>query len=68
MPGLMVVGIAVIGVVTASVAAWLVKQGQQPAQARERSEMTALQDEIRALREQVELLVVGNQGPPGPRP
>ena len=27
--------------------------------------MTALQDEIRALREQVELLVVGNQGPPG---
>ena len=66
--GLMVVGIAVIGVVTASVAAWLVKQGQQPAQARERSEMAALQDEIRALREQVELLVAGNQGPPGPRP
>ena len=64
----MVVGIAVIGVVTDSVAAWLVKEGQQPAQARERSEMTALQDEIRALREQVALLVVGNQGPPGPRP
>jgi voltage-gated potassium channel len=55
--GLMVVGVAVIGIVTASVAAWLVKQGQQPAQARERSEMTALQDEIRALREQVQQLV-----------
>jgi len=27
--------------------------------------MTALQDEIRALREQVDLHVVANQGPPG---
>jgi len=55
--GLMVVGIAVIGIITASVAAWLVKQGQRPAEARERSEIHALKDEITTLREQVEQLV-----------
>lgn len=59
--GLMLIGIAVIGVVTASVAAWLVRQDQQPGQARERSEIRALHEEIHALREQVELLVARDQ-------
>lgn len=57
----MLIGIAVIGVVTASVAAWLVRQDQQPGQARERSEIRALHEEIHALREQVELLVARDQ-------
>jgi voltage-gated potassium channel len=66
--GLMVVGIAVIGVITASVAAWLVKQGQQPAQARERSEINALRTEISALRDQVQRLVDTQAAAPVRRP
>lgn len=60
--GLMVVGIAVIGVVTASVAAWLVRLDQRPGQAREQSELRALHEEVRALRKQVEMLVSRDQG------
>lgn len=50
--GLMVAGIALLGVVTASVAAWFVERVTQVqrSEAATRAEVEALADEIRALR------------------
>ncbi len=51
--GLMLVGIAVIGLVTAAVAAWFVRISQSPADAEEAVDAALLLAEIRSLRTEV---------------
>ena len=51
--GLMLAGIALLGIVTASLASWLldkVREVEEHAQAATRADMAALTDEVRALR------------------
>jgi type II secretory pathway pseudopilin PulG len=52
----MVIGIAVIGLVTAAVAAWFVRISQKPTQTDEAADTGMLLAEIRALRTEIELL------------
>lgn len=50
---LMLVGIGVFGVLTANIAAWFVEQGQDKEQKQILTELKTVQDELKALREEV---------------
>jgi voltage-gated potassium channel len=69
--GLMISGIALLGVVTANIAAWFISRFERDdaAERRQTALLEALTEEVRALREQVTSLTVERAGPgtvPGP--
>ncbi len=68
--GLMLSGIALLGVVTANIAAWFIAQFDKDdaEERRQTEEIRTLTEEVRALRAEVAALAAARPGPPVPAP